>query len=200
MSAVILACFIRLIWTSPGGETIRAERITQDGVPHPITLWAPGFAQAITTAAPAGAPQEGYVSITEAPEAWRAGGAAIRLIVGQGGLETAGNLALVAAGVPDTLFRDVAGSRWTAAAGWTGPGNGWRSGWAQTFPCRARPDIRCVGVSRAEPRDSLVAAGRYQGLGPLAHHEDVQRAWVPYLCESYGYVGLRGERDSTLCP
>lgn len=170
---------------------------------QPLALWqAPSVAQGGLTAPSPGSIDTAWVSVSESPAMWRAGGMALRLAAVSAAGDTGAwsNLQLVATGAPrDTLLFDACGWTWLTAPGAL-PGAA--RGWQLTAPVPTKATIYAAVWVRA-PGDTVLTAPplipELAGKGPIVHAEDLVLALRCRLCASYGYVALRGVADSTVC-
>lgn len=129
-----------------------------------------------------------WVSISEEPKYWRAGGWRIRVaaVDAAGDTIAPSNWTTAAAGVPrDTILVDVGTSGVMAR---------------YSAPNPLKPTIYQVQWVRAE-WETLAVSERPQllGKGPIVHFETYALGYRCEICGIYHYLGLRGKRDSTVC-
>lgn len=184
-----------IAFTAPGAAVYHAYLVKPDGSRIEVPLQMnPVAGSTPITPRTRGMTEHAYVAVDDAQTLWRAGGQGLYIeALGDSVYRT--NLVLLAAGVPDTLLRDVAGWSHTMPYGWKGSGNGYTSGWAFPYPCLNRPGVWCVNFQRSAIADSLMRPpldSRLGNVGPIIHMEVQQRALKPWSCAMVNKWALRG--------
>jgi hypothetical protein len=201
MTAFLAAIWIALVFRAPEPGTsplarYDAIRISGAGTVTTARLWRqPGDQSAVVPRSP-GSAETVYVQVSEDPwnqtYGWRRGGSGIRIRARNAVGDTAlwSNLVLMAYSARDTLFLDIAGSRWTAPTDGLYPGE--YDGWRRTRPNPIKPSAFQVTWSRVYG-DTLMHPANWppwgdwykplDGCGPVVHAETVWRAaggsWPP---------------------